>query len=64
MHHVAKYANQLPKKPEHHDTLLHQKILLLSAWMQIGLAAVVPLAFLLGVVYYWRRRRVRKTHHR
>jgi len=61
MHHVAKYTGQIPETTEEHGDLLHYKILLLSAWMQVGLAAGVPLVFTLAALYYWRRRRRRNA---
>lgn len=43
LHHVAKYADALPKDSEQHAGLVH-KVLLFSAWGQTGGAVLTPLA--------------------
>ena len=58
LHHVAEYADQLPKTAEEHNSLVH-KILLTAGWFQVAGAAVVPPAMLAGVLWYWYRRRRR-----
>ncbi len=55
LHHVAEYTGQLPKTTQQHGSLVH-KILLLSAWIQLGLAVGLPLVGVTGI-WYWRRRR-------
>lgn len=52
LHHVAKYTGQLPATTDQHNSLLH-KILLTSAWAQVG--GVAALGALAAVT--WRRRR-------
>ena len=56
LHHVAEYADALPRTNEQHFALTH-KILLLSVWVQVG----VPLFLALGTVgvgwWFVRRRR-------
>ena len=59
LHHVAKYANQIPKTPDQHNTLIH-KIMLLAGWVQVGAAVGILLAVLAGGLWFWRRRRLRK----
>ena len=61
LHHVAEYAGQLPDEPQKHDALLHYKIMLFSAWIQVAAAIGGPLVVLGGGFWYWRRRRRRKT---
>jgi len=58
LHHVAEYADQLPKTPQEHNGLVH-KIMLLAGWVQIAAALAAPLAALAGGLWYWRRRRRR-----
>ncbi len=54
LHHVAEYTDQLPKSNPEHAGLVH-KILLMSAWLQVGLALGIPGAVAAG--WYWRRKR-------
>ncbi len=61
LHHVAEMTGQIPKTPEDHDFLVRNKILLLSAWLQVGLAAGTLLVGVVGVVWFWRRRKKRKA---
>jgi len=63
LHHVAEYANQLPKTSEEHDSLVH-KTMLLAGWVQVGAAASAPLVILAGGIWYWRRRKRRKVDSR
>jgi len=58
LHHVAKYADALPKTNRQHAGLLN-KILLFSAWGQAGGAVVTPLAVLGVIVWLVIRRRRR-----
>lgn len=55
LHHVAKYTGQSPKTKQQHNSLL-RKILLLSAWVQVSVALLLPMVSLAGI-WYWRRRR-------
>ena len=62
LHHVAQYADALPKTNEQHAGLIN-KILLFSAWGQAGGAVFTPLAAL-GVIAWLvirRRRRMQNT---
>lgn len=59
LHHVAKYTGQLPKSPDQHASLVH-KTMLLAGWIQVGGMVGMPLV-LLGGVWYWRRRKRRKS---
>ena len=60
LHHVAKYADALPKTNQEHAGLVH-KVLLFSAWGQAGGAAVVTLGILGGLGgLIIRRRNVRR----
>ena len=59
LHHVAKYADALPKSSEQHAGLIH-KTLLFAAWGQAGGAVVASLAVLAGVVWLVIRARARK----
>ncbi len=54
LHHVAEYTGQLPKEPDQHSGLVH-KILLLSAWVQLG-AVVGVMAVSLWWLRRWRKR--------
>lgn len=56
LHQVGKCTGQLPKTPQQHSSLLH-KTLLIAAWAQVGAMAAVPLAGVLGVAWFWRRRK-------
>ncbi len=59
LHHVAKYADALPKTNEQHANLVH-KILLFSAWGQAGGAAASGLgglAFVTWLAVRWRNKR-------
>ena len=60
LHHVAEYAGQLPKTPDQHTSLVH-KIMLLAGRIQVGGMVGMPLVLLAGV-WYWRRRRRRKSN--
>jgi hypothetical protein len=54
LHHLAKYAGQLPKTTDQHNSLLH-KIALLAAWGQVlGGTGVVLLS--VGGFWWWRKR--------
>jgi hypothetical protein len=54
LHHVAKYTGQLPKERDQHSGLVH-KILLMSAWVQLG-AVVGVIALGLWWLRRWRKR--------
>ena len=54
LHHVAKYTGQLPDTTEKHNALV-TKIVMLSAWVQAGGAAMLPLFAIGGGLYYRRR---------
>ena len=59
LHHVAEYADQIPKTPEEHNSLVH-KVLLVAGWFQVAGMIGAPLAVLVGAVWFvrrWRRRR-------
>lgn len=56
LHHAAKYADALPHDETEHAQLLH-KILLMSAWGQVTLPAVVAVIVLGAIACRWRRRR-------
>lgn len=58
LHHVAKFAGQLPDTPAKHDDLVH-KIVLFAAWGQVAGMVLGPLALLAGGVWFIRRRRRR-----
>lgn len=55
LHHVAEFTGQLPKTTDQHSGLVH-KIMLMSAWVQLVAAAMIPLA---ATVAFWRWRRRR-----
>ena len=59
LHHVAAYADALPKTHEQHAGLIH-KILLFSAWGQAGGVVVMPLAVIVVVVWLIIRRKTRR----
>ncbi|UCE60252.1 MAG: hypothetical protein JSU63_00595 [Phycisphaerales bacterium] len=56
LHHVAKFADALPKTNEEHAGLVN-KILLFSAWGQAGGAVVTPLVIIVVVVWFLVHRR-------
>jgi len=58
LHHTADVLGALPRTAESHSSLLN-KILLLSAWVQVGGGAVGGALFLAGMLWLWRRRRAR-----
>jgi hypothetical protein len=60
LHHVAKYTGQLPETTDQHNSLLH-KVLLTSAWAQLGIVGAAFLAC--GGVLYWRLRRRGASSH-
>jgi len=60
LHHVAEYADQLPKSADQHNDLIH-KILLLAAWVQVGGMVGVPLVALAAVFWWIRRRKKNKS---
>ncbi len=57
LHHVASFTGQIPKTRSAHDSLIRNKILLLSAWGQVLMAGGLSLAGLVGVLWLRRRRR-------
>ena len=59
LHHVAEYADQLPKTAAQHDSLIH-KLLLATAWVQVGGAGAVPVVFLGVILVWWARRRAKR----
>ena len=59
LHHAAKYAGMLPKTPKQHSALVY-KILMVTAWLQTGLAIGAPPIALVCVLYWFRIRRRRK----
>ncbi len=59
LHHVAMYADALPKTHEQHAGLIH-KVLLFSAWGQAGGAVGLPLVVLAVIGWFVIRRRARK----
>ncbi|MFH2000810.1 MAG: cytochrome C, partial [Planctomycetota bacterium] len=56
LHHAADAIDAIPKTTKQHDSLVH-KLLLLTAWGQVGGGVVGGLAGLLVLVWYMRRRR-------
>ena len=65
LHHVARFADALPKDHEQHAGLIH-KILLFSAWGQAGGAVATTLAVLAAAAWFtirWRRKRGRPAAH-
>ena len=60
LHHVAKYTGQIPKNADQHNSLLN-KITLTSAWMQAVAIVGTPVAAVLGIVWYRRRRRAKRN---
>jgi len=58
LHHTADVLGALPRTADAHGSLLN-KILLLSAWTQVGGGAVAGAAFLAGAIWLWRRRRAK-----
>ncbi|WP_419192675.1 multiheme c-type cytochrome [Kolteria novifilia] len=54
LHHVAKYTGQLPKTNIEHDQLVH-KVVLMSAWLQLGIVALIPMLAIGGAIYHRRR---------
>ncbi len=58
LHHIAEHTGQLPKTPRQHGALLH-KTLLTAGWVQVAAMIAAPLAALLLVAWFWRRRRKR-----
>jgi len=56
LHHVADAAGALPTDREAHHGLVH-KILLMSAWGQVGGMVLLPLVGLAGIAWLIRRRR-------
>ena len=65
LHHVGQMAGMLPRTPTEHAALVH-KVLLTSAWAQVGLAIVtlcgaLGFIFLLAVRLKRRRRRALQT---
>jgi len=60
LHHVAEYADQVPKTPEEHNALVH-KILLLVGWGQVAAMVGMPMVALAGAFWYWRRRKRRNA---
>lgn len=61
LHHTAKYAGMLPASPAEHEALLH-KVLLFSAWGQVGGVIIVPVV-LLAFLWIRRRRRAATSSH-
>ena len=59
LHHVAEFADQLPKTPEQHSSLVH-KIMLLAGWIQVAAMLGAPLVVLAGAAWYWRHRKRQK----
>ncbi len=59
LHHAAKYAGMLPKTPKQHSALVY-KILMVTAWLQTGLAIGAPPIALVCVLCWFRIRRRRK----
>jgi hypothetical protein len=60
LHHVASAVNQIPKNPEEHDSLVHTKIMLFSAWTQVLLGGGAPLIVALAGLLWLRRRKKRR----
>jgi hypothetical protein len=64
LHHAAEYADQLPKEPDQHNSLV-RKILLIAGWAQVGFGAIVGVVVfalaVVGVAWYLRRRKRRKA---
>ena len=60
LHHVADAAGALPTDREAHHGLVH-KILLMSAWGQVGGMVLMPLVGLAGIAWLIRRRRRRRV---
>jgi len=59
LHHVATYADALPRTNEAHAGLVN-KILLISAWAQVGGGVMFPLAIVVAVLWYRKVRARRK----
>ncbi len=60
LHHVAEAAGLLPESNDDHHALLH-KIVLTSAWAQVGGGALLGAGVLLGLWAVWRRRSRRRA---
>ena len=63
LHHVAKYAGQLPKTPKKHNSMIH-KILMIAAWGQLLTVVTGTLAGLACCVWFFRIRRRRHGRNR
>ena len=61
LHHVAEFADALPKTSEDHAGLIH-KTLLFAGWGQVAGMVLVPMAVVVGFV--WRRLRRRAVDSR
>ncbi|MHC4795550.1 MAG: multiheme c-type cytochrome [Planctomycetota bacterium] len=56
LHHVADYADALPKTADEHSDLIH-KTLLIAGWGQVAGMAMAPVVVVFGLVWFRRRRR-------
>ncbi len=59
LHHAAKFVHMLPKTNEQHESLIH-KMLMLTAWGQVGGGTIFGLLVLVFFIR-WRRRRKLKN---
>jgi len=59
LHHAAKFIHMLPKTNEQHESLIH-KMLLLTAWGQVGGGAAGGIVAIV-VFLWWRKRRKLKN---
>lgn len=60
LHHVADFAHMLPKNNEEHSDLVH-KSTLIAAWVQVAGMILGPLAGLVGLIWWRRRRKARQA---
>jgi len=60
LHHVADFAHMLPKNNEEHSDLVH-KSTLIAAWVQVAAMILGPLAGLMGLIWWRRRRKARQA---
>ncbi len=60
LHHIAEATGMMPETDAKHSSLLH-KVMLLSAWVQVGGMVLISGMLMMIAGWLWRRRRQRRS---